>query len=72
MFENDVEMYGAQTMEIIGVLVFMFENDVEMYGAQTCLSLIVCIALFENDVEMYGAQTSRLLDFHRIDSLRMM
>ena len=35
MFENDVEMYGTQTIEtsIIGVLAF--ENDVEMYGTQT-------------------------------------
>ena len=35
MFENDVEMYGAQT--IIGAIIYavMFENDVEMYGAQT-------------------------------------
>ena len=34
-FENDVEMYGAQTL---GLAVFSdrkFENDVEMYGAQT-------------------------------------
>ena len=29
-FENDVEMYGAQT-----TFVAKFENDVEMYGAQT-------------------------------------
>ena len=35
LFENDVEMYGAQT----GVGYFAnhrgVENDVEMYGAQT-------------------------------------
>ncbi len=34
-FENDVEMYGAQTrIDIIGQA-DAFENDVEMYGAQT-------------------------------------
>ena len=35
MFENDVEMYGAQTNEDDGLIKNMFENDVEMYGAQT-------------------------------------
>ena len=35
LFENDVEMYGAQTMASDGLLYFPFENDVEMYGAQT-------------------------------------
>ena len=36
MFENDVEMYGAQTTMYEKVIMEMFENDVEMYGAQTC------------------------------------
>ena len=37
-FENDVEMYGAQTEKRRYGLVSSFENDVEMYGAQTvCL-----------------------------------
>ena len=34
-FENDVEMYGAQTMNKRSLAQAMFENDVEMYGAQT-------------------------------------
>ena len=34
-FENDVEMYGAQTTTYINVYAILFENDVEMYGAQT-------------------------------------
>ena len=34
-FENDVEMYGAQTENCICLLYELFENDVEMYGAQT-------------------------------------
>ena len=39
-FENDVEMYGAQT-ENGGILPpYQFENDVEMYGAQTASSLL--------------------------------
>ena len=41
-FENDVEMYGAQTVDLNEDDGLMFENDVEMYGAQTvkqaCLS----------------------------------
>ena len=35
MFENDVEMYGAQTAVIALAALVTFENDVEMYGAQT-------------------------------------
>ena len=35
MFENDVEMYGAQTNTTTLYVDHMFENDVEMYGAQT-------------------------------------
>ena len=34
-FENDVEMYGAQTRENDMRKIAEFENDVEMYGAQT-------------------------------------
>ena len=34
-FENDVEMYGAQTCVVIIGCKNLFENDVEMYGAQT-------------------------------------
>ena len=37
MFENDVEMYGAQTFLPVLLAYVLFENDVEMYGAQTCL-----------------------------------
>ena len=36
LFENDVEMYGAQT--IATAIGDMFENDVEMYDAQTYFS----------------------------------
>ena len=40
MFENDVEMYGAQTLQRGLSKQLLFENDVEMYGAQThCFSL---------------------------------
>ena len=34
-FENDVEMYGAQTIGFRSERAKTFENDVEMYGAQT-------------------------------------
>ena len=34
-FENDVEMYGAQTLFLRMSAPQLFENDVEMYGAQT-------------------------------------
>ena len=56
-FENDVEMYGAQTGKTNIGSVIRFENDVEMYGAQTTSYFVAMQSLFENDVEMYGAQT---------------
>ena len=34
-FENDVEMYGTQTLVIADSRQLVFENDVEMYGTQT-------------------------------------
>ncbi len=36
-FENDVEMYGAQTISRSFLPAHLFENDVEMYGAQTVM-----------------------------------
>ena len=36
MFENDVEMYGAQASTMANSKQGKFENDVEMYGAQAC------------------------------------
>ena len=57
MFENDVEMYGAQTLQMAFSEAPTFENDVEMYGAQTSVSVSNWCLWFENDVEMYGAQT---------------
>ena len=56
-FENDVEMYGAQTRWQNRCWRHLFENDVEMYGAQTDIQLNDAFTKFENDVEMYGAQT---------------
>ena len=56
-FENDVEMYGAQTEKICNAVKCVFENDVEMYGAQTRTHHSLLHDPFENDVEMYGAQT---------------
>ena len=59
-FENDVEMYGAQTLTVSFTVLRKFENDVEMYGAQTLSQLPFLHFLFENDVEMYGAQTGKI------------
>ena len=56
-FENDVEMYGAQTYSMLILICLQFENDVEMYGAQTNTRCRLVCQWFENDVEMYGAQT---------------
>ena len=56
-FENDVEMYGAQTDNVSDNRKHRFENDVEMYGAQTMKVGQIDTYEFENDVEMYGAQT---------------
>ena len=41
MFENDVEMYGAQTGIWRGGTYILFENDVEMYGAQTSINKLL-------------------------------
>ena len=38
MFENDVEMYGAQALLYGSSQYIPFENDVEMYGAQAIFS----------------------------------
>ena len=40
-FENDVEMYGAQTVCKLEPIDKPFENDVEMYGAQTYYNIFV-------------------------------
>ena len=40
LFENDVEMYGAQTDRTANCRGWKFENDVEMYGAQTSQSVL--------------------------------
>ena len=34
-FENDVKMYGTQTLHSEELLEYLFENDVKMYGTQT-------------------------------------
>ena len=37
LFENDVKMYGTQTLWNARSIRYMFENDVKMYGTQTYL-----------------------------------
>ena len=34
-FENDVKMYGTQTLSCPTAPLWLFENDVKMYGTQT-------------------------------------
>ena len=38
-FENDVKMYGTQTLQTISTPPSMFENDVKMYGTQTLITM---------------------------------
>ena len=71
VFENDVEMYGAQARKLDNMVKKLFENDVEMYGAQAAMINNNTISLFENDVEMYGAQASKNHGCHD-KRLRMM
>ena len=56
-FENDVKMYGTQTVVAVRSASLRFENDVKMYGTQTITTRFPPAALFENDVKMYGTQT---------------
>ena len=56
-FENDVKMYGIQTLSVPSTLYSWFENDVKMYGIQTTRSWCKTGTVFENDVKMYGIQT---------------
>ena len=35
LFENDVKMYGTQTVNPRYLRTTVFENDVKMYGTQT-------------------------------------
>ena len=57
-FENDVKMYGTQTIITFISPKEMFENDVKMYGTQTIYIYKYSQYRFENDVKMYGTQTS--------------
>ena len=59
-FENDVKMYGTQTMFLFRNCNREFENDVKMYGTQTNLKKNSTNKKFEKDVKMYGTQTAAL------------
>ena len=56
-FENDVKMYGTQTIFRHLRSLSSFENDVKMYGTQTFAAASCILCKFENDVKMYGTQT---------------
>ena len=58
-FENDVNMYGIQTMGLPFYVLSLFENDVNMYGIQTVFAGLNFSGMFENDVNMYGIQTGK-------------
>ena len=53
-FENDVKMYGTQTLPLHQSPEVVFENDVKMYGTQTFMGSTKTRRSFENDVKMYG------------------
>ena len=57
VFENDVKMYGIQTIIKLIAHSRQFENDVKMYGIQTVKNPTQASIEFENDVKMYGIQT---------------
>ena len=57
-FENDVKMYGTQTIRNHNWSLRRFENDVKMYGTQTKTTSEMTEQEFENDVKMYGTQTN--------------
>ena len=59
-FENDVKMYGTQTISKSIRNRYVFENDVKMYGTQTGPLSSTAIHTFENDVKMYGTQTAAM------------
>ena len=42
-FENDVKMYGTQTIFIQSRTIPEFENDVKMYGTQTVSNVTTTI-----------------------------
>ena len=44
-FENDVKMYGTQTIRYPSSVVSGFENDVKMYGTQTPACLFKALAV---------------------------
>ena len=71
MFENDVKIYGIQTILMEKQSLCPFENDVKIYGIQTIADKIVTVSMFENDVKIYGIQTAESAA-SLLYSLRMM
>ena len=63
VFENDVKMYGTQTIYQPSYRRIQFENDVKMYGTQTAKCVDDKDYKFENDVKMYGTQTACRMHF---------
>ena len=70
-FENDVKMYGTETLHSVHYITLRFENDVKMYGTETKFLLARDGSQFENDVKMYGTETDTV-SVNGLMSLRMM
>ena len=70
-FENDVKIYGIQTVIHWFIVSCLFENDVKIYGIQTQNSAARGSLRFENDVKIYGIQTN-ITNYKTYISLRMM
>ena len=58
-FENDVKMYGTETVRRHTNWSVAFENDVKMYGIETGYGQCKWLDEFENDVKMYGTETGK-------------
>ena len=52
MFENDVKIYGIQTVFACASNMVQFENDVKIYGIQTKENSGHTQQAFENDVKI--------------------
>ena len=70
-FENDVKMYGTETIKKLYQIRRGFENDVKMYGTETQWRASWSWQRFENDVKMYGTETDTV-SVNGLMSLRMM
>ena len=50
-FENDVKVYGTETIILCVRMQTLFENDVKVYGTETSMPVKYSKPVFENDVK---------------------